>query len=176
MTEFKYKLDFPIEVDDKTIEEITVRLPVLSDYKKIDNVKGDFNQALKLVECISNLSKEDTDELDGTDIKGINEFIHEQMPEPNKVEFSEDNKSATLLLVSPILLQDGSSINSIRFRRLKGKDFRAIDSIKGDISKGIEILARSGIEFKHELYGPAFAERLSMADFTSCQEVIQNFT
>lgn len=167
-----YELEFPIDVKGEELVSVEAHEPTLKDYKKTDRGNGDIDKSFILIASITGLSMSDVEEMDMSDILGIQGLFDSVAEDGNKPVFAEDNRSAYLELKDPITIEN-ETVKVLNFSRFKGKDFKAVDKVKGDVSKGLLLIARSVKEFRML---DALAERLSIRDFLSCQEVVRNFT
>lgn len=77
--------------------------------------------------------------------------------------------SVTVTLDYPIQSM-GETVSKITLPRPKGAQLRAMDTVKGNVSQMLALIAKlAGLE-------PSAADRIDMADFTVLSEVIEGFS
>lgn len=92
----------------------------------------------------------------------------ENKEEENHIKYLNDNGSIKISLSCPIKV-GCEEVKSLIFNRLNARKMRAMDSEKGEIGKGIVLIAKSANI-------PVFSvEQLDYADFAKISEALESF-
>jgi len=71
----KYKLQYPIEVDGRTITEVNIRRPKTRDMKSLDKGKGEVTGSIRLISHLTELTPAEVEEMDGKDYGNVSKIV-----------------------------------------------------------------------------------------------------
>lgn len=168
MTDFtKYTLEYPVDTDEFNITEVEVKNIGVRELKTLDKIKNQGKKDDKMLELVTGLSTKEIDELDLCDITAIGEISSENMEKTGEIEYTKSG--AIVKLGTPLPCGD-ENILELTFKRVNRKAQKRASNVNGDMARVVKLISDSANIL------PTFVESMSIGDFMSCAEVMENFT